>query len=103
MSGKHVACHCGHKSSYSQDLPKEDLLQRLSYYSLHPGGALAVLVCTLARLRLHFPASQLQCFTFGSPCVLASAADSTRSAIQVGRAADIIGIFNGMWWVVWHV
>ncbi|KAK9841107.1 hypothetical protein WJX74_000038 [Apatococcus lobatus] len=47
------------------------------------GGALAVLICTLARLRLHYPASQLQCFTYGSPCVLASAADSTRTAIQV--------------------
>ncbi len=42
-----------------------------------------MLVCTLARLRLHFPASQLQCFTYGSPCVLAAAANSMRNPVQV--------------------
>ena len=45
------------------------------------GGSLAALLCCLVRTRLHAPAAQLQCFTFGSPPVLSLASGSSASDV----------------------
>ncbi|KAL3139882.1 hypothetical protein ABBQ38_004176 [Trebouxia sp. C0009 RCD-2024] len=49
----------------------KDLGQTIGFGGHSLGGALATLVCCLARLDQRLPAHQVQCATFGSPPVLA--------------------------------
>ena len=54
---------------------------KLTFAGHSLGGSLAALLCCLVHTRLHTPASQLRCFTFGSPPALSLASASGASDI----------------------
>ena len=72
---------------------------KLTFVGHSMGGSLAVLLTSMARLRLGLQASNLRCFTFGAPPVLSLITSFGCSDILEVRTCCLIGMLSV--WVRW--